>query len=412
MMSPSSNGSRIGRNLLYIVYLMVVCFILFELILRAYFAFQTGPRTLLYGTDWHRNYDPSGEIARRNKFLRDHESELSKHLNAEEREDSVEKHLNQRSGYTKFYPNEHKTTRDVDTGERIPVSINSQGFRGPEFELEKPDNVARVLTLGASSTFGFYDRDDETYPYYLQLILNEKCTNGPRFEVINFGIPHSSSSNLAALFLAEGISLNPDVVTFYQGRNDSVWTSTTNYRSLSAKLYSIAVHRFITVALLDQILVGDRESVTASSANLETRVHTVNANYLGNLELIRKAAAENDIFFVVANQQATSAAPYPRIEAERLKIKGVTYQDEAETIKKRLAAGDNVDSFEYSFLVHYEMMQALQTWASDKQLTFVNVIDALNQDRHYLLSWVHVHPMGNKIIAESLAKPILEKICK
>ena len=324
----------------------------------------------------------------------------------------MEKHLNEREGYTKFFPNELKTTRDVDTGERIPVSINSQGFRGPDFELEKPDGVVRVLTLGASSTFGFYDRDNETYPYYLQQLLNKKCTDGPIFEVINFGIPHSSSANLAALFLAEGIPLNPDVVTFYQGRNDSVWNSTTKYPSLSAKLYSVAVHRFIFVALLDQILVGERESITASSANLETRVRTVNANYLGNLERIRKAAAENEIFFVVANQQATSAAPYPRVEMERLKLKSVTYQDEAGAIKKRIAAGGDVDTFEYSFLVHHEMMQALETWALEKQLTFVDVIGALNQDRHYLLSWVHVHPMGNKIIAANLAEPILKKMCK
>jgi lysophospholipase L1-like esterase len=80
----------------------------------------------------------------------------------------------------------------------------------------------RVLTLGASSTFGFYDRDNETYPYYLQQFLNQHCISGPEFEVINFGIPHASSRMLATLFLNEGLPLNPDVVTFYQGRNDSV----------------------------------------------------------------------------------------------------------------------------------------------------------------------------------------------
>ena len=32
--------------------------------------------------------------------------------------------------------------------------------------------MIRIVTLGASSTFVFHDRDNETYPYYLEQILN------------------------------------------------------------------------------------------------------------------------------------------------------------------------------------------------------------------------------------------------
>src|SRR5262249_13086620 len=84
--------------------------------------------------------------------------------------------------------------------------------------------VTRVVTLGASSTFGFSDRDDETYPYYLEQFLNHDA-HGKRFEVINLGIPHLKSDQIAALFEQEALPLRPDVVTFYEGINDS-WGST------------------------------------------------------------------------------------------------------------------------------------------------------------------------------------------
>jgi len=62
------------------------------------------------------------------------------------------------------------------------LSINSHGFRGKEFSIAKPDDVIRVLTLGASSTFGFFNKDDETYPYLLEQRLNKLCHGPKHFE--------------------------------------------------------------------------------------------------------------------------------------------------------------------------------------------------------------------------------------
>jgi hypothetical protein len=44
---------------------------------------------------------------------------------------------------------------------------------------------------------------------------------GARFEVLNLGIPHATSDHILSLFLAEGPLLDPDVVVFYSGANDS-----------------------------------------------------------------------------------------------------------------------------------------------------------------------------------------------
>ena len=41
---------------------------------------------------------------------------------------------------------------------------NALGFRGPDFEPVKPPGTLRVFCMGGSSTFGFHNDDDETYP--------------------------------------------------------------------------------------------------------------------------------------------------------------------------------------------------------------------------------------------------------
>lgn len=81
-----------------------------------------------------------------------------------------------------------------------------------------------MVTLGASSTFGYYTRDDETYPHYLERYLSQRLAAGSRAEVINLGIPHLRSEEILALFRAEGLPLDPDVVTVYLGANDSART--------------------------------------------------------------------------------------------------------------------------------------------------------------------------------------------
>ena len=393
-----------------LIVLVLTCLLL-EAVVRVAFAIQIGPRTLLYGTEWHRNVDPTDELARQRRTSSDKEFRegITAHVEAEARDDSVEKHANIGEGYTKFFANEQKSTRDVDTGERIPVRINNQGFRGPDFSKDKAANTVRVISLGASSTFGFYNRDNETYPYHLQQQLNQNCTDNITFEVINFGIPHASSGNALSLFAAEGLPLSPDVVTFYQGRNDTTLLLQPN--TIAAKIYSVLVHRLLFFAFVDQVAFGERESVTAASHNLEAREQRITDRYLDNLTQLLDVSQANEVLLVVSNQQATSAAPYPRMEQERLKIRGLTYGQEAASLRDRFESAHELDTFEYSFLVHEGMMQSLEAWTQEKQVTFVDAIDALDQDRHLLLSWVHLHPDANEVIAQALSAPILEQYC-
>jgi len=96
-------------------------------------------------------------------------------------------------------------------------SINSLGFRGPEIPADKPPGTIRIATVGGSTTMGSFVADGEEYPQVLAELLRAQ---GLEVDVVNAGVPNwSSRENLENLELRV-LPLRPDLVVFYQGRND------------------------------------------------------------------------------------------------------------------------------------------------------------------------------------------------
>ena len=120
-------------------------------------------------------------------------------------------------GYTKkkIYPCDEYTHEN----KCIERTYNSYGFRGDEFEKEKPDNTFRIFALGGSTTFGVGAADNETWPVYLQKIMNEKIT-GKNIEVINFGLSGATTESYYELIKNRMSSLDPDLIIMYDGWND------------------------------------------------------------------------------------------------------------------------------------------------------------------------------------------------
>ena len=55
-------------------------------------------------------------------------------------------------------------------------------------------------------------------------------------------------------------------------------------------------------------------------------------------------------------------------------------------------------------------MKALEEWALTHNVPYVDIIKASDNDRDILLSWVHLTPAGNQIIANAFATKILDEI--
>lgn len=388
--------------------------LLLELALRGYFAWQVGPRVLAYGTPWYRN--AFGEY-RKEALIRQHTRERVGWHENEKTLNTVSKHDNDKREYFKFFPNETKYIRDIDSGTIFPVTINSHGFRGKEFSISKPNDVIRVLTLGASSTFGFFNKDDETYPYLLEQRLNKLCHGPKHFEVINFAIPDAGVFAIRAMFMAEGLTLHPDVITFYEGRNDSARLFPMDFRQTHSRatsagwlhgMWNATTHTFILARFVDEQFAS-RTQVSADDAlgSLRNIGSLTSKAFLFDLDKIRKVAERRNILFIVANQQANSKSWFGIPAAQRISQKGVTYGDEVASIKRILQRGEPISGYEFNFLVHARLMQDLRSWAEKNKLPFVDIISLLDQERHHLVSWVHLDTYANGLVADALADEIL-----
>ena len=378
-----------------VFYLIMLCMVIsiVELGMRAYFAFKVGSNVLWYGTNFFHK-DVSAKI------------KMGKYAGGYE---TVSYHENERSNYSKYFPKQVRHDTDVN-GDRFQVMINSKGFRGKDFADEKKPNVIRIVTLGASSTFGFHDRDNETYPYYMEQILNMKCKGEMSFEVINLGIPHLTTVNIYSLFLNEALPLNPDIVTFYEGINDSEMKNPRGSVREQAKkiaflrkVFIAAREHLIMVSYLDSILHKRVEAYSEQAVyhHLEGK----SKHFLKNVARIYEECKKRNILFIVANQQACSRS------LKREDLKGITYQEEGEMMRKKLSEKGKLNSIELYFITHNILMNDLRKWAQTNDIPFVNIIEALDQDRDTLLSWVHLSPKGNRIMAETFAKKIMERTC-
>ena len=417
-MSSVNSTLSLRKRILFSFVLFLIAFFLIEISLRVVFAFQAGPKVLLYGTSYYRNVtetiadpDPDMQV--------DGEVILSAHRKGDHvAVGNTGNTVDSKAGnYLKYFPNERKTDFDKD-GKAFEVTINKQGFRGPDFSIDKAPGVIRVVTLGASSTFGYYDRDNETYPYYLEQQLNKNSGEGS-YEVLNLGIPHSTSQQIRALFYAEALPLDPDIVTFYEGINDSslmpekAWEekvseehSDSFVRKIRRMLSSLRVlknvyvgarERLLTLSLLDSLLVSD--VITYDQQDLSRHIEGKSELFLQNISDIREACRDRGIEFIVIKQQARSMG----IDD----INGLTYEEEIELIREKLARTNSITHSEKTFLTHKVLNDDLEQWAIDNDVHFLDAVKILDQDRDTLLSWVHLSPRGNQIIAQSLAEKIL-----
>ncbi len=87
-------------------------------------------------------------------------------------------------------------------------AMNSLGFRGPEPRTGKP----RVLVVGASETFGLYERSGDEYPRQLQDSL---AAAGCDVDVINTALPGFSLPTLTATYLHRLRGLGASLVVVY-----------------------------------------------------------------------------------------------------------------------------------------------------------------------------------------------------
>lgn len=129
---------------------------------------------------------------------------------------------------------------------RFLVSINSKGFRGPEFAPKTGDNIFRILALGDSSTFGWDIDFNNTYAQKLERMVSP-VFYPKKVEVINLGVPGYDLSQMLMLLKLKGLKYQPGLVLVPSSMNDR-FNQQALSRDLEAKNKTLRHVRLVNIA--------------------------------------------------------------------------------------------------------------------------------------------------------------------
>ena len=348
---------------------MFSSFLLLELVIRIYFSIRVDSDVFLWGTQWHRDRWQQSYLRGQNVF----------------------EHENTQSGYSKYFPYQKRS--DVDSsGKPFEVTINGKGFRGADYAIPKSPGTLRILTLGASSTFGFGNRDDETYPFLLEQLLNERlaessCGDYQRAEVINLGIPHLDSEQVASLFAVEGLQFNPDVVTVYSGYN--------NTRGLGQSKLLGRSSRYLLVFNVIRTLRQQKAQASELLIQEESVIRV--QSFIGGLNKILKVAKERDIALLPITQQVRA------LSIEEIDEHQISYAGEVAIHHQKLDESGEVTLLEGKILIHESLSNALRRWSQQNNLPLIDGVELLDGHRYLLNTYVHLAPLANELLALAIA---------
>ena len=349
----------------------------------------------------------------------------------------ISKHNNKQDGYFKFFPS--KTLHQGTGSHSIPTQINSHGFRGQNFTTKKGDTI-RIVAMGGSSTFGYYSRDQYTYPAQLQSFLNETSNLHKQYEVINTGIPHMQTKHIVKMLTAELLSFQPDLLTLYSACNDT-WNLYSLYRKhtekkvgkLTAALFtvkdflihhSLAFHKanswYIssdfssfrfkirkTDSKLNKTTVQLFTSQKISKKEFNFFSATVLQEYKKNLQEIINISQKNNTPLLLIKQKYTLNKLQTRSRESTLPYaKANSYSEEVEMAKQRMQEQGWLWIEEASLLTHSSLTAALETIAKTNDIQLIDSISNFDKDPDNLVSYVHLSEKGNAVLAKTIGTQI------
>jgi hypothetical protein len=101
-------------------------------------------------------------------------------------------------------------------------SMNSMGTRGPDVPVKAKPGTIRVMTVGASETFGLRESPNHEYPRQLEDSLNARAARGEcsadralRFEVVNAAFPGMTLPTIEQDIRLRLRPLEPSIVVIY-----------------------------------------------------------------------------------------------------------------------------------------------------------------------------------------------------
>lgn len=334
--------------------------------------------------------------------------------------DHQDGHTSAHAGYFKYPPS--RTLHQYGKVE-ADIRINNLGFRGPDFPIPPRDGEIRIVTMGGSSTFGYYNPDDSTYPLLLEARL--KPLVGDRtVRVLNAGIPHMTTDHILAMLRGEILDYRPRVVSLYAGYNDAATVLDATWTQAADRWAHGHLASYIGLKwLLSRFLSGmaglttawsdrdwARHLATVDGAYVETQARLHEEHFARNVRefvrLVREAGAEP----VLIRQGMTTSFVSPEYSFRHTQgppPEGLSYAAEVDWMASQLARTGRLSAYEAILLIHRAQLAAQDRIAEELSVPVVDNVAVLDANPEFHASFVHLTPAGNAALAERLAHRVV-----
>jgi len=287
----------------------------------------------------------------------------------------------------------------------ITYSINSHGFRGDEFKLDKPENKLRIICAGDSSTFGFNVNNNDTYPKQLEMIL-EKETTEKNAEVINAGILAFNSLG-GVLYLEKKLrKLDPDILVFSYGFNDSFFrTRPLKKNSLISKVTGTLLEKGLFKLAIYRILDESFRKFNSKKVSQDLDPNVRPDEFIENLEKVCKLCREDGIHLVFMPISVNIS--YGKIMKEIAERFEVGHIDVEKTLEEHYYRFKREGSKSYKGIRFGKLKKKP---FKDRFYKHFNSLDMMKirEFNYVFMDYCHPSPAGYHIIAEEIYKYLVD----
>jgi len=280
-------------------------------------------------------------------------------------------------------------------GNTFHIAINSHGFRGDEFTIEKPPNTIRIVCLGASTTFSSEAASNAaTWPSLLQQHLQQDFPD-VNVEVINAAVSgYVAADNLKNL-KHRVLPLDPDLVIYYELNNQIVSDTQelARERGLLPPPHPAMVRAIVDHSLLAN-LVDKNLKIYSRGRSTEERIDSIPLSlptrFLGQLEEMRRMLAERQVPLVLS----TFLVKYRRDQDRATQIANAD-------VAFYYMPWMSIDGMLHAMDVYN---QAILDFAKDKQLDVIDDRDAVPADAAHFVDCMHLSTLGNAVMADRFVR--------
>ncbi|MFC1577216.1 SGNH/GDSL hydrolase family protein [Candidatus Omnitrophota bacterium] len=296
-------------------------------------------------------------------------------------------------------------------GRKFPVRINSLGFRGQDFEIEKAGGVFRAVIVGGSSVQGLESPEEATIAGMLQGLLNEpgdpflKGAGKTRAEVINAGFIAHTTTGMLDLVNSEILRFRPDVIVLYAAFNDyrnagvfdnaGTFNNSAIKRILGNTFVWLYHHSLLFSSIYEKVTIFSKKAMPIGSAKQAFE------DYRENLGDIIETAQNNGIRIVLVKQPLFIDG-FPALQDENT-------QNE---IEQKILKEEKISFEQAYYWMQSSLLDILEGLSDQYGITLVDPVKEmhkLNAEEALFHDIVHLTEEGNSYLAGEILKGLTEE---